>query len=314
MLMNSRKQGRPHRDDVALAHRLNLSCDSLAGATHVSSAFFMVVVLATSSCFTAKAVDLFALDSGFVTAAGGSSKGDGTIVSAATYNYSVGYELHYSTGALFAPLAAMDRNNYFLFDLSSLGAPIATASLKLPAGMLESVDGMEVYNVVAPIAPGMAIGDMMTLKTANTMGPTFFDSPADPAVGVAMALYGNIEGGAGSPLAAYAFTPADDFSTVTIPLSPGGVAYLNGFLGGPVALGGSVPTIVTGSGTPQQPFGFTAPMIPGMDPSVPVLSVTLVPEPATYALAAVGLVGLAPFVVRQRRLRSKRQLTASDAT
>ena len=44
-----------------------------------------------------------ASDAGFVTEAGGSAKGDGTVSGAesATYNYSVGRELHYSSGALF---------------------------------------------------------------------------------------------------------------------------------------------------------------------------------------------------------------------
>lgn len=241
------------------------------------------------------AVILSAVDSGFVTSAGGSSKGDATIAPGAKYNYSVGYELHYSTGALgvppgSTPLAAMDRNNYFVFDLSTLGGPITSATLLLPAGMLESVDGIEVFDVVAPVAPPMAIADVSTLMTAFGLGTGAFDMPIDPAVGVAGALYGNIEGGAATPIGSIAITPADDFTVISIPLTALGVGYLNAFLGGPVILGGSVPSIVVLSGTPQQPFGFTSPVIPGIGPSVPKLEVTVVPEASTTALIALGVV------------------------
>jgi hypothetical protein len=239
---------------------------------------------------------LSAVDSGFVTMAGGSAKGDGTLMPGATYNYSVGYELHYSTGALgmppgSTPLAPMDRNNYFVFDLSSLGgAPIASATLLLPAGMLESVDGVEVFDVVAPAAPGPALGDAGALKAAHGAGPGAFDSPGDMAVGIAAALYGNIEGGAGFVLGSKAITPADDGLVVSIALSPLGVAYLNGFMGGPAILGGSVPSIMLAAGTPQQPFGLTAPIIPGSGPTVPKLDVTVIPE--TTSLLLVGVVAV----------------------
>jgi hypothetical protein len=250
---------------------------------------------------------LSALDSGFVTSAGGSAKGDGTMAAGAPYNYSVGYEVHYTAGALGVPpgsaaVSAMDRNNYFVFDLSAVGAPIVSATLVLPAGMLESVDGMEVFDVLAPMAPGMALADAGTLKAAHGMGTGAFDSPMDPAVGMAAALYGNIEGGAALPLASKTILPSDDFGMVSITLSPLGVAYLNGFLGGPVILGGSVPSIVTASGTPQQPFGFTAPMIPGAGSSVPKLVVTAVPEAGAWLLVGgVVVVGAAGRGVVRRR-------------
>ncbi|MFO0946262.1 MAG: hypothetical protein U1D30_09990 [Planctomycetota bacterium] len=86
-----------------------------------------------------------------------------------------------------------------------------------------------------------------------------------------------------------AITSADDFTLISIPLTPLGVAYLNGFLGGIVILGGSVPSIVAASGSPQQPFGFTAPAIPGPGPSVPILEITVVPEASTTVLLAVAM-------------------------
>jgi hypothetical protein len=254
----------------------------------------LLLALVGSWTDCAFAITLSAVDSGFVTMAGGSSKGDGTIAPGATFNYSVGYELHYSTGALgmppgTTPLAPMDKNNYFVFDLSVLGAPIASATLILPAGMLESVDGAEVFDVVIPAAPGPALGDAGALMMAHGVGPGAFDSPMDPAVGIAGALYGNIEGGAGAPIGAKVILPADDFTLVSIPLSPLGVAYLNTFLAGPVLLGGTVPSIIAPSGTPQQPFGLVAPIIPGMGPTVPKLEVTLVPEPSTLLMCATAI-------------------------
>jgi hypothetical protein len=228
---------------------------------------------------SAQAIVLSAVDSGFVTMAGGSSKGDGTIAPGATFNYSVGYELHYSTGALgmppgTTPLAPMDRNNYFVFPLGMVSGPIVSATLLLPAGMLESVDGVEMFDVVAPVAPLMALGDAGALMGAHGMGPGAFDSPMDPAVGIASALYGNIEGGAGFLLGSKAITPADDMSVISIPPS----------------------------GTPQQPFGFTSPMIPGMGPSVPKLDITVVPEPGT----AVLLVVAAGAIIRGGAVSSRR--------
>jgi hypothetical protein len=262
-----------------------------------------------SQAHSAQAIVLSAVDSGFVTMAGGSSKGDGTIAPGATFNYSVGYELHYSTGALgmppgTTPLAPMDRNNYFVFPLGMVSGPIVSATLLLPAGMLESVDGVEMFDVVAPVAPLMALGDAGALMGAHGMGPGAFDSPMDPAVGIASALYGNIEGGAGFLLGSKAITPADDMSVISIPLTALGVSYLNGFIGGPVILGGSVPSIVAPSGTPQQPFGFTSPMIPGMGPSVPKLDITVVPEPGT----AVLLVVAAGAIIRRGAVCSRRCL------
>lgn len=271
---------------------------------------FMVLAAATWSRGARGDVVLSAIDSGFVTSAGGSAKGDGTMSAPATYNYSVGYEVHYTAGALGMPpgsaaTSAMDRNNYFVFDLSAVGAPIVAATLVLPAGMLESVDGMEVFDLVAPMAPGAALADAGALKAAHGVGTGAFDSPMDPAVGMAAALYGNIEGGAALPLASKTILPSDDFGMVSIPLSTLGVAYLNAFLSGPVILGGSVPSIVTGSGTPQQPFGLTAPMIPGVGPSVPKLVVTAVPEAGAWLLVGgVVVVGAAGRVWRRGVRRS----------
>ena len=244
------------------------------------------------------ALTITAIDSGFVTAAGGSAKGDGT-VSSATYNYSVGREVHYVDGVLFSPTTAMDRKNYFVFDLTSVTTPIASVSLELYAGTYESVDASETFDLVAPLDMGAAIADTSFLLAENGVGPTAFDSPMDPAIGVAMALYGNLAGGPPTPLGSTSVSAADDATILSIALDPAGVGFLNSFLGGIVVIGGSVPTAV-GTGTPQQPFGFTAPDIPGGDPLTPSLVLTLVPEPGTATLIALGLMALAGGGRRKR--------------
>lgn len=44
---------------------------------------------------------------------------------------------------------------------------------------------------------GAVIADSDFLLTENAVGPSAFDDPGDPAAGVPMALYGNIEGAVG---------------------------------------------------------------------------------------------------------------------
>lgn len=242
--------------------------------------------LATAAAGSARAATIPAVDAGFVTEAGGSAKGDGTLVPSATFNYSVGRELHYGTGFLGSALAPLNRNNYFVFDLSGAPAMIATATLKIHAGTLESIDTVEEFVLLAPFDPGGALGDAGFLMSAHAAGTSAFDDPGDLAIGVAMAMHDNIAGGAG-PLGAAAITFADDGVLLSIPLMPAGVAYLNGMLGGMAILGGTVTTAPP-PGTPQQPFGLTGPDLPGGDPLTPHLEVTYVPEPASLFLLAIG--------------------------
>lgn len=237
-----------------------------------------------------------ASDAGFVTEAGGSAKGDGTVTSGATYNYSVGREVHYAMGALGGPLVAMNRNNYFVFDLSGVGGTILSASLELYAGVYESVDPTETFLIGAPADPGAALGDAMFLKGEHALGPSAFDSPFDPAIGVAMGLHGNLGGGP-TPFGGAIISTGDDGSTLSIMLDAGGIAYLNSFLGGSVLIAGFVPTAIPPA-SPQQPFGLTGPDIPGGDPLTPTLTVTI-PEPGTLALALLGTGALVTLRRRQ---------------
>lgn len=243
----------------------------------------------------AGAIDLPASDAGFVTSAGGSAKGDGPV---ARFNYSVGWELHYTDGAPPPPLVAMERRNYFVFDLAGV-APITTAALKLWTGTLESAAASETWVLKAPADQGGARADAMTLL--STPYPGGFDSPGDMAVAVAASLFGKLGAGTGV-LATADIGHADDSSFLSISFTPAGVALLNTLrlAHGPVILGGLVSSIDAGAGSPQQPFGFTGPDIPGGDPMTPLLVLGLVPEPAGLLLMAAGL--LAGWAWRRWRL------------
>ena len=249
----------------------------------------------------AAVLSLDAIDSGFVTELGGSAKGDGTLVAPATYNYSVGREVHYADGSLSPPpFVPMDRNNYFVFDLTAVSSTILSASLEIFTGTYESLDSSEVFELVAPADPGAAISDAMALAGGNAIGSSEFDDPTDPLIGVAATLYGNIASGPPAPLASTVIDATIDDSILSIPLLD--VAYLNAHLGGLLIIGGTVPTALPADGSPQQPFGFTGPDISGAlgaGTPIPTLTITIVdppppgvPVPATLMLILAGIGGL----------------------
>ena len=214
------------------------------------TALATVILILAAAAADATVVTITASDAGFVTMAGGSAKGDGTVAPPAKYNYSVGREVHYGSGALGAPLVAMDRKNYFVFDLTSVTTPIASAVLKAYAGPAvappypggthgyESLDPTETYALGATPDFGGAMGDIMAL--ASSSSPLDFDSPMDPLVGMAASLYTKLA--IGMPLGFSFVSPADDGTIKSVPLSPAGVGYLNTFLGSKVILAGFLPT------------------------------------------------------------------------
>lgn len=248
------------------------------------------------------AIEIAAIDAGFVTEMGGSSKGDGIVVSGATYNYSVGREIHYTGGGFLTGFSPMDRKNYFVFDLSGISAPIASASLELYAGTYESSDASETWVVVGTADHVGAIADITALALGNTAGVfADFDEATDPLVGMAKSLYGKL-GDMPAPLSVGMVDSSVDDALLSFDFGPAGVGYLNSHLGETVILAGFVPTAMPPA-TPQSLFGFTAPDIDGelglASPTpTPVLSVTLVPEPAIFSIS-IAIYGV--LVVAGRR-------------
>lgn len=259
----------------------------------------------------AEIVTVDAMDAGFVTIEGGSAKGDGTVAPPATFNYSVGQEVHFDDGSLTGSLEFMLRKNYFVFDLAGVSEPITSASLMVymgpdtgpdyPGGEhgYESLDPFEDYALLETTDPGMALGIIDDLLVGNlTGGPGAFDDPTDPLVIAAMDLYGIL--GDGAPLATITTTSDDDDTFLMIDFTPIGVDYLNMFPGGPVVLAGELTT-VGGVDTTELIFGFTGPdLLGGTTPGfVPKLIVTTIPEPAgaTVVIVAFGLLAN----VRRRR-------------
>ena len=155
------------------------------------------------------------------------------------------------------------------------------------AGTYESSDPTETLDLHEPGSLGAAIFDADFLLVENGVGPSAFDDPGDPAIGVAMASYRNLT--AGPMVGSATVAMIDEDMDLMIPIAPG---FLNGFLGGPVVIGGELSSL-TATGTPEAIMGFTGPDIPlGLaDPLTPSLVLTLIPEPVSTALAllAVGL-------------------------
>ncbi len=229
-----------------------------------------------------------AVDAGFVTDVGGSAKGDGTLVPTAKFNYSVGFEVHYSTGALGAPLAPTLRKNYFVFDLTSVlpAETITSATLKLWTGTYESVNAAETYEIKASTDPGFVLSLVGALASGSS--PADFDETTDPLVLDAATLYGGLADSS-FILASASIDDSMDDSFIELTFTGDGLTYLNFLKGGFVPLGGMVSTVDLGDGTPQQPFGFTGPDIPGGDPTTPLLTLATIPEPGSALVMLLAL-------------------------
>lgn len=240
---------------------------------------------------------LDATDVGFVTEAGGSAKGDGTVTSSSTYSYAAGRDGHFTNGALGSAEGPMSLKNYFVFDLTSLSDTITSATLKLYAGTYESVSPSETFSVRQIVDQVGALGYADAL--AGGLFATEFDQPSDPLVGIADALYDQIPGAGPGPavLASFVISSNENATTISIILNSAGIAHLNSNLGTRVILGGHVST-VSGTNSPQQVFGSTGPDIPGDDLLTPTLELTLVPEPSMVVLLGAGVLLL---LVRRRR-------------
>ncbi len=251
-------------------------------------------------------VTLDALDSGFVTEAGGSSKYDGLLLAPATFNYSAGFELHYVDGGTGGPggTAPMLRKNYFVFDLSGITDPVVGAALLLfnPIGGYESSEATETFVLAGSGSPTI----LVDLATMAELAP-----PLDPsAVTLAMGIYGSVSDtlGALPDFGMVTMSMADDGTTVTVPLSSEGLAYLNAGLGGLVVFGGEVSSVTPPLPIPQAVFGLTEPTF--TSPKAMIMITTADPPPALVpalseglaVLLTVMLLILGAAVVRRRAL------------
>lgn len=260
-------------------------------------------------------IDLSAINSGFITSEGGSSKFDGLIVSAAEYNYSVGWEDHYDGGGLkpTVPLIKTEKKNFFVFDFGTISDPItaATLSLALPAGGYTSPDVAESFVLAGT---SLTSGELASLSFAPTVPvgtPPGFD--IDPgAIMAAKDFFGVLTESIdlGVPEFGTAeVTLGDEASDITITLSSDGISYLNSHLGSTLVLGGFLDTIGAPLTTTQEIFSGTAPFPEAGSPgfittATPVLSITTtpVPLPAAFPLLGIGLGGLAIIGYRNKRV------------
>ena len=279
-----------------------------------------LAITTVASHTNAAPIFITAADAGFVTPSGSTDKFDGTI-SPATGNYSVGLEVACPAGGLCSPpFEPMQRKNYFVFDdFSEVTADIAAASLLLynPPTGYESDDPSETY-VVGATDPGTIPSVVAKISDIGTVsGP---DDVTPMLVDVAAMLFAELADSLGpldpmdiaAPLPIdFALAEVEVFSTdvdtfVEVPFSPAGIMYLEEIIGmdSPLVLGGAVstamiPTDPTGDGAlapvPQSLFGFTDVTTP-----TPVLSITLVPEPATFSILTCA----ALYATTRRRNRT----------
>ncbi len=250
-------------------------------------------------------IELDAVDTGFITEAGGSSKYDALVFPPSAFNYSAGFEVHFLDGGTGGPsgTAPMFRKNYFVFDLGSVADPITSATLVLfnPLGGYESTDPSETF-VLAGTGSPTAAGDLATMAA--------LPAPLDPsAVALAIGLYTAITDTLGGlpDFGMASISAVDDGTPVSIPMTAEGVGYLNAGLGGLVVLGGELPSATPPVPIPQSVFGFTAPFFSTPTPTLMITTATPAGVPTlpgpwlagfVLALGLLGVLALTKLAVR----------------
>lgn len=188
-------------------------------------------------------------------------------------NYGVG-DLRSSACDLVLAGCVSDARNFFVFDLSSVTEPIASAELVLqvpsqfpgPSQGYTSPDpseNFELHDVVTPLA-----------TLVNGTG------------GVAA----HADLGSGTIYGSRTMTAADNGHIVVITLNANAIAALNAATG-LIGLGGSLTTL-DAAANEEYTFGFTSFL------SISDLRLTLVPEPSTSVLC---LVGVATALMRRKQ-------------
>jgi len=179
------------------------------------------------------------------------------------------------------PSGSVQYHNFFVFDLSSVSGTIISAELRLrnPAGGFSSTDATETYEIF----------DVSTSTATLTGG----------GAGL-VAVYADLA--SGTMYASQVVSAADNGTTIVIPLNAAAISDLNA-ASGLFAFGGVLTTTVVG-GANEFLFGLTGSPSVLADTQLVVTTdeTAAVPEPSTFVLAALGLLGLG-FIALRRKYR-----------
>lgn len=199
------------------------------------------------------------------------------------FNYYIGYSI---------PSTPIERRNYFIFDLSGVTIPVASAKFKLflpggpslPSGFISS-EPTEDYRISGSPYPwtayATAFGGGASTPLLSGMFPTM---------------------GAGSPYGLTTISGDDSGTDIEIELSAAAIMDINASLGSMFLVTGRLSDIHPAMpGMPPSELVFAYTDIPHPLIPLPRLELTLVPAPG--ACAPLVAIGLAASVRRRRRSR-----------
>ena len=161
-------------------------------------------------------------------------------------------------------------NDYFVFDLINVNAPISSAT----------------FSAVNPINGFSGSNDTFTLHKVSTSISTL-EASHSAAVNI------HDELGSGTVFGSVAVSSADNGTNVTVQLDHAAINYINANLGSSIAFGGTVGS------TSDYVFGFTN--TNATNQGTLTLTPAATPEPGSIAmLVGMGLSG-AGFLIRRRK-------------
>ncbi len=199
------------------------------------------------------------------------------------FNYYVGYSF---------PSSPSERRNYFIFDLSAITMPVASAAIKLylpgppllPAGYVSS-DPTEDYRISGSSFPWTAFADAFGgVATPPALSAMFATMGTGPAYGLTT-------------------VSGDDAGTdIVIDLSAAAITDLNAALGGHFLVTGRLTDLHPSMpGMPPSELVFAYTDLPHPLMPFPRLELTFIPSPGVAALPAV--VGITLLTRRRRASR-----------